>query len=456
MNTQTPPKRRHRPHLLGDLADFRTDALGLLLDLARNYGPVTQLRYGPALVYVLTDPAALHHVLQGNNRNYRKEQNFMNITRMALATKDNLFTSDGDSWLKQRRLMQPTFHRQQVNRFAAVIIEETGQALDRWPMGQPFDLEAAMMDITMNVIGRTMLNIDILRDYPQLYHAFTTVSTYIAERSFNPAAPLLYALNGRTRTFQKALTMTRTMLKQAIEQRLASGDHPGDLLDMLMLARDEDDGSQMSTAKLMDELFGIVSAGHETSSITLAWLFHSLAAHPAIEAKVHAELDRVLGERLPTIADLPNLPYLKQVIDETLRCYPAAYVSTRQSIAEDTVAGYTIPAKSILLINIYGLHHHPHYWADPNRFDPDRFALAHADAINRQAYLPFLLGPRKCIGEPLAHLEMQLIAATVAQRFRLRCDPARPAKLVTKFTLRAADGLWMQPERRHRTERAVA
>ena len=376
----------------------------------------------------------------------------MNITRLALQTKDNLFTSDGEIWLKQRRLMQATFHRQQVSRFAEVITKETVQALDHWSSERSFDLEAAMMDITMNIIGRTMLNIDILRDHPQLYHAFTTVSTYIADRASNPAAPLLYALNGRTREFHKALTMTRTMLKQAIDQRLASGDHPGDLLDMLMMARDEEDGSRMSTAKLMDELFGIVSAGHETSSITLAWLFHSLAAHPESEAKVHAELDQVLGDRLPTVADLPNLPYLKQVIDETLRRYPAAYVSTRQSIAADEIAGYSIPAKSIILINIYGLHHHPAYWADPERFDPDRFALAHADAINRQAYLPFLLGPRKCIGEPLAYLEMQLIAATIAQRFRLHPDPARPAKLVTKFTLRAADGLWMQPELRRRAK----
>lgn len=456
MSTKTPPRRQRRSHLLGDLADFRADTLGLLLDLARNYGPVTQLRFGPAPVYALTDPAALHYVLQTNNRNYMKEQNFMNITRKALQTKDNLFTSDGESWLKQRRLMQPTFHRQQVSRFAAVITEETVQALDRWSSARPFDLEAAMMDITMGIIGRTMLNIAILRDHPQLYHAFTTVSTYIADRASNPAAPLLYALNGRTREFQKALTMTRTMLKQAIDQRLASDDHPGDLLDMLLMARDEEDGSQMSTAKLMDELFGIVSAGHETSSITLAWLFHSLAAHPESEAKVHAELDQVLGERLPTLADLPNLPYLKQVIDETLRRYPAAYVSTRQSIAADEIAGYSIPAKSIILINIYGLHHHPHYWSEPDRFDPDRFASAHADAINRQAYLPFLLGPRKCIGEPLAHLEMQLIAATIAQRFRLRPDPARPAKLVTKFTLRAADGIWMQPELRRRAELILA
>ncbi|MEZ4725618.1 MAG: cytochrome P450 [Caldilineaceae bacterium] len=190
------------------------------------------------------------------------------------------------------------------------------------------------------------------------------------------------------------------------------------------------------------------SVNLRSCGVTLAWLFHTLAAHPTVEAQLHAELDHVLGKRMPTAADLPTLPYLKQVIEETLRRYPAAYLSTRQSIAADEICGYAIPAKSIVLINIYGLHHHPDYWADPVRFDPDRFAPTGAQANNHDAYLPFLLGPRKCIGEPLAHLEMALITETVAQRFRLRADPTRPAKLTTKFTLRAQGGLWMIPEAR--------
>ncbi|MBX3014077.1 MAG: cytochrome P450 [Caldilineaceae bacterium] len=446
MTTLTPPKRQRRPHLLGDLADFRSDPLGLLLEIAHKHGPVTQLRFGPVPVYVLTDPAAAHYILQSNNRNYRKEQNFMNITRLALQTRDNLFTSDGELWLKQRRLMQPAFHRQQVARFGEVITAETTKALAHWQAGHPLDVEAAMMDITMSIIGRTMLNVDILRDHRQLYHAFTTISTYVADRSANLAAPLVYALNGRHRAFHQALQITHSTLRTAIAERIQQGDHPGDLLDMLMAAREEGDGGPMSTAKLMDELFGIVSAGHETSSVTLAWLFHSLATYPAVAARVHQELTSVLGERLPTVADLPQLPYLRTVIDEALRRYPAAFVTTRQSIEADDVVGYAIPAKSILLVNIYGLHHHPRYWAEPMSFIPERFTPEQAQANNRSAYLPFLIGPRKCIGEPLALLEMQLITATIAQRFRLQTDPTRPAKLTAKFTLRAQGGMWLTPE----------
>ncbi len=445
MPTQTPPRRQHRPNLLGDLADFRADGLAMLLDVAQHYGPVTQLRFGPVPLYVLTDPAAMQHVLQTNHRNYGKEQSFMNNARLALQTQDNLFTSDGELWLKQRRLMQPAFHRQQIAHFADVITAETTKALTAWQPGHELDLQAAMMDLTMSIIGRTMLTIDILRDHPQLYAAFTTISTYIADRAANPLAPLTYALNGRNRDFQAAVAMAHSMLHSAIQQRIQSKEHPGDLMDMLMLARAEEDNNAMSTAKLVDELFGIVSAGHETSSVSLAWLFHSLAENPAVEAKLHQELDTVLGDRLPTLADLPQLPYLKQLIDETLRHYPAAFVSTRQALEADEICGYAIPAKSMVLLNIYGLHHHPQQWAHPTRFDPARFAPENVGQINKQAYLPFLFGPRRCIGEPLALLEMQLITATIAQRFRLHLDAARPAKLVGKFTLRAADGMWMSP-----------
>lgn len=448
MSIQTPPRRQHRLNLLGDLADFRADSLAMLLDVAQHYGPVTQLRFGPVPLYVLTDPAAMHHVLQTNNRNYLKEQSFMNNARLALQTKDNLFTSDGESWLKQRRLMQPAFHRQQIARFADVITAETTKALTTWQPGNGLDIQAAMMDLTMSIIGRTMLNVDILRDHPQLYESFTTISTYVADRAANPLAPLTYALNGRNRAFQTAVTLAHGMLHRAIQQRIQSNEHPGDLMDMLMRARDEEDNSAMSTAKLVDELFGIVSAGHETSSVALAWLFHSLAEQPIVEAKLHQELDTVLGDRLPTLADLPQLPYLKQLIDETLRRYPAAFVSTRQAIAADEICGYRIPAKAMVLLNIYGLHHHPQYWAEPARFDPNRFAPENMGQINKQAYLPFLLGPRRCIGEPLALLEMQLITATIAQRFRLDLDAARPAKLTSKFTLRAQDGMWMKPTAR--------
>jgi cytochrome P450 len=217
---------------------------------------------------------------------------------------------------------------------------------------------------------------------------------------------------------------------------------------MLMASEDEESGATLATEQLMDEMFGIVTAGHETSSITLALMFKALAENPAVEAGVHAELDAVLNGRTPTVADLPHLPYLGQVVNETMRRYPAAYLATRESIEEDDVLGYKIPAKSMLILNIYGLHHQYDYWQEPLAFNPDRFSAENTPHINKFAFIPFGEGPRKCIGEPLARLEMQLIAAAIAQRYRLCPDPNRPAQVTARFTLHSVDGVWMLPERR--------
>jgi cytochrome P450 len=217
---------------------------------------------------------------------------------------------------------------------------------------------------------------------------------------------------------------------------------------MLMASEDEESGATLATEQLMDEMFGIVTAGHETSSITLALMFKALAENPEVEARLHAELDTVLNGRTPTVADLPHLPYLGQVVNETMRRYPAAYLATRESIAEDDVLGYKIPAKSMLILNIYGLHHQYDYWQEPLAFNPDRFSAENTPHINKFAFIPFGEGPRKCIGEPLARLEMQLIAATIAQQYRLCPDPKRPAQVTARFTLHSVDGVWMLPERR--------
>ena len=233
-------------------------------------------------------------------------------------------------------------------------------------------------------------------------------------------------------------------------QAQSPDERPYDLLTMLMASEDEDSGAMLSTEQLMDEMFGIVTAGHETSSITLALLFKSLAENPSVEGKLHAELDEVLNGRTPTTADLPNLPYLAQVTNETLRRYPAAYLTTRESIEADEVLGYQIPAKSMMILNIYGLQHHPNYWEDPMAFKPERFAADNTDSINKFAFLPFGEGPRKCIGEPLARQEICLIAAAIAQKYRMRLDPKRPINVTAKFTLHTVDGAWMVPESRQR------
>jgi cytochrome P450 len=439
------PKRRNNDFLLGDLKDFQTQPLPMLLDIAPSYGPVTLTRFVNVPQVVVTDPEGALHVLQKNSRNYMKQQDFMAVARQVLLSGDDLFTSDGDPWLKRRRLMQPAFHRKVISRFSDLIIDAVTRRMAQWADDTPLDMEQEMMDVTMSIIGQAMLSRNILDDHPQLYHAFETVSGFVIDKATNPADRFTpnFVPTARNRAFHAALDVIRTTLKEVIDERrvLADEDQPHDLLTLLLAGRDDESNFVLQPDQLMDELFGIVTAGHETTSVTLSWLFYELADHPDLVARLRHELDRVLAGRMPTPDDLPNLPLLAAAVNEALRRYPAAYVTTRQSIGADEIGGYAIDAKRTVLINIYGLHHHADLWRDPMAFDPDRWGR---DEITPGAFLAFGDGPRKCIGEPLARLEMALITALVVQRFDLRRDP-RPSTLQARFTLRSQDGVWLRP-----------
>ncbi len=443
--TQPMPRRRNSDFLLGDLRDFQTQPLPMLLDMAPSYGPVVMTRFAHVPQVVVTDPDAALHVLQRNSRNFQKEQNFMDVARQVLLSGDDLFTSDGDAWLKRRRLMQPAFHRKVISAFGALIVDAIGQRLARWTIDTPLNMEQEMMDVTMSIIGQAMLSRNILDDHPQLYHAFETVSGFVIDKATNPALRFTpnFLPTARNRAFHSALGVIRSTLSEVIDERrtLPDEDQPHDLLTLLLAGRDDESNFVLQPAQLMDELFGIVTAGHETTSVTLAWLFYELANHPELVERLRRELDRVLHGRAPTPEDLPNLPLLAGTVNEALRRYPAAYVTTRQSIGADEIGGYPIAPKTTILVNIYGLHHRADLWRDPMLFDPDRWR---SDEITPGAFLAFGDGPRKCIGEPLARLEMALITAALVWRFDLRRH-SRPSTLQARFTLRSQDGVWLIP-----------
>ena len=442
------PSKPGANFLLGDLNEFTNNRLGYLQTIADHCGPLVEVRFGPVKQLVITSPELAQQILQGNNRNYIKEQYFMQFTRLALTSGNNLFTSDGDYWLQQRRMMQPMFHRKQIAHFGEVINHETSKLLEQWAthrnQEQPVDIADALMQLTMQIIGYTMLSVDIAQEQRALHEAYAFVSSDIVARSANPLVLPLWVPTPNNRRFTAALGTIHQALRQMIQRRQQQVEPQHDLLGMLLAARYEESGGQLSTAQLLDELFGIVSAGHETTSMALTWAFYLLAQHPEVEQRLHTEVDGVLAGRLPTVNDLAQLPYTRMVIQETLRLYPPAYVTTRQAVQADTLNGYPTRAGVKLIVNIYGMQRHRAYWTEPQRFDPERFAPEREAALTKFAYLPFGAGPRKCIGEALAMMEAQLILAAITQRYRLELVPERPVQPDAAFFLRAKAGLWMR------------
>ncbi|HSH02304.1 MAG TPA: cytochrome P450 [Anaerolineae bacterium] len=442
------PQRKHKFSPLGDLADFGERPLEMLHQMVLEYPAIVRIRLAHLPYYVVNTPDTVTEVLQRRARDYRKEPYFMTIARDMLISDDNLFTSDDDAWLKRRRLMQPTFHRKIIADWTRLIQEKVAQLAAEWEPHVDIDMEEAMMDVTMSIIGHTMLSRDILKDEPHLYEAFEFASKRTIERAMNVGQRLipLWVPTATNHHFKASLESIRELFEEAITERqqMAVDERPSDLLTLLLAAQDDETGFALSREELMDELFGIVDAGHETSSVALAWLFYELATDPAIQERLCAELAEVWAAEEVTAEMVMGLPYLTAVINETLRRYPSAYTTTRQSIVETEIDGHPIPAKMQILINIYGLHHHPDYWQEPLKFDPERWER---DEIHKNAFIPFLIGPRKCIGEPLAQLEMRLTVIELLRRYRV-VSSERSSTLVAQFTLRSKDGIWVELEPR--------
>lgn len=441
-----PPKRPGGHWLMGDLYDFQADQLGILLEANHMDAPVVRLRFGPQTSNLINTPAGVKHILQTNNKNYIKDQRFVKIIEDGGTP--TLFTTDKDDWLWRRRLMQPMFHRKVVNNFGTLMGEEIGNMLGRWATAsQPLEVEDEMMNLTLQIITRAMFSVDIQEHAPGLHHAYNYTGPYMIKRLMKLFPLPLYIPTTGNRQFNAALNEIKQTIQAMIDERRKTGELKHDLLDMLLAAHDEETDQSFTDFQLMVEMSGIMFAGHETTASMLTWVFYLLSQHPDIETKLHGELDEVLNGRAPTIDDLANLPYTEMIIKEALRLYPPAHATTRQALEDDVVEGYKISGGDGIVINIYGLHHNPAYWPEPEKFDPERFSPEGLKQQVKLAYLPFLTGPRRCIGEQFALTEAQMVLATVAQKYRLKLAGKHPTK-DTKFALRTADGLYMNLESR--------
>ncbi|MGH7451089.1 MAG: cytochrome P450, partial [bacterium] len=403
----------------------RRDMVGFLKQVAGQYGDIAYFKAGPQHIFVLSHLDHIKEVLVTHNRHFIKSRG-LQIAKKILG--EGLLTSEGEMHLRQRRLVQPAFHRQRIESYGSVMANYAARMSERWQNDAPtflnknskgqigMDMAQEMMQLTLTIAGKTLFDADVEAEAGEIGAALTTVMNLFMERLTTPLAGLLDILplpsNFR---FLKAKKRLDATIYRMINERRASGKDHGDFLSMLLLAQDvEGDGGRMTDLQVRDEAMTIFLAGHETTAIALTWTWYLLSQHPEVEAKLHAELEQVLGGRLPTVADLPQLSYTRMVLAESMRLYPPAYVIGRRALSDFAIGQYVVPAGGIILMSPYVLHHDARYYPEPEKFDPQRWTLEAEAQRPKFSYLPFGAGPRVCIGESFAWMEGILVLATVA------------------------------------------
>jgi cytochrome P450 len=419
---------------------FGCQTLSFLRELRERYGDIVTRPpvLGPwTLVF---HPDGVRHVVQENHFNYRKGGISHHVLSLVLG--NGLLTNNGDSWLHQRRLIQPVFHRERLAAFGRLMTESAATWTQEVSIdtGQPLDLFQEMSGLTLNIVGKALFGTDLLAHKERVMQAFTTINHLLAQSFYVPG--LLSLPTPQRHRLYEARNALYTVVDSLIHKR-REGSMGSDLLTMLLHARDEETGLGMTVSQVRDEVLTLMVAGHETTANALCWTLMLLAQHPHMEARLREEYTRVLGGRAPQMEDLPQLKLARMVLEESMRLYPPAWAFARQAIDEDEIGGSIISKGAYVLMFPATTHRHPDFWERPDVFDPERFAPSRAAGRHRFAYFPFGGGPRRCIGNQFALTEAQLILATILPRYQLRLLPGVALVPEPLVTLRPRGGLFM-------------
>ncbi len=387
-----------------------------------------------AYFYVINDPDDVKHVLLSNHRNYTKGEG---IERVQILLGNGIMTSEGDLWRRQRRMIQPAFHRKVLERFGALIDEVNDRYANRWvahaARGEPVDVVDETSALTLEIVLRSIFGEDLGRLEREL--------------GGNPFALVAQVTDRDLRFAFRFRSLAKLVVDLAARRRREPAER-FDFLEMLMSARSRDTGEAMSDAELVDEVLTLIVAGHETTAAALAWTWHLVARHPDVGERLREEADRVGGARPLGLAAAEALEFTQQVIQEALRLYPPGWLFTRRSIEADVLGGYSIGPRTDVFICPYVLHRHPRHWKEPEAFRPERFAGRSAAERHRFAYLPFSAGPRHCVGENLAMFEMLVHVQTMSRRFRIAPANDDPVEFEAQINLRPRSRLLMTVEER--------
>ena len=428
--------------MLGLLPAFRRDPPGTLLQLAREYGDVVYFRLGPQRAILFNRPTHVQDLLITNAHKFTKSRL---LQRAKILLGEGLLTNEGKFHLRQRRLAQPAFHRDRLKAYSQVMAEYADRAASRWQEGETRDMAQEMMRLTLAVVAKTLFSADVESEASEVGQALTDVLGLFDLMLVPGTAFLQHLPLPAMRRFNRALKQLNGIIYGIIREHRESGKDAGDLLSMLMMAADDQgDGSRMNDKQLRDEAMTLFLAGHETTAVALTWTWYLLSQHPQAAAKLREELETVLDGRLPAFDDLPRLPYTEMVMAESMRLYPPAWGISRLAIEAHEIDGFPIAKGTLCLLSPYVMHRNPVFFADPERFDPERWMPEARETRPKYSYFPFGAGARICIGERFAWTEGILILATIAQKWKMNLAPDQQIAHLAQITLRTRYGMRMQ------------
>jgi cytochrome P450 len=422
------------------------EPLVFLQEMARDYGDISYVRVGPYHSYIINHPNLIREVLVTKGKSFCKWERQKRVFRKVDG--NGLINSEGDFWLRQRRLIQKAFLHRRFGRYADAMVELTRRRLDRWTTGAPINLDREMSELALEIAGETLFGVD-LRDQTAWLGETAEVLRETFIREFLAPVPLPDWLPlPSKRRMRREIQKLHTFITGIIRDRRASREDKGDLLSMLLLAVDEQgDGTGMTDQQARDEAVTLFNAGHDSTSAALAWTCYFIARDAGVQERLRNEVEGVLGGRAATLDDLPRLTFADRVVKESLRIYPpTTALFTRQALTEVELSGYRLARGSLVAISPYVTQRDPRWFPEPERFDPDRFGPGRVENIPEYAFIPFGAGPHVCVGNSFAMMEITLIVATLMQRFQIELTPGQENIVPElKVSLRPRGGVWVKP-----------
>ncbi|MEO8394310.1 MAG: cytochrome P450 [Chloroflexota bacterium] len=447
MVAKNPPGPTGVP-LFGNLFQIRKGFFSLVNQSLAQYGDIVHLSVGKSQIYIVNHPDYIHEVLVSQANRFHKTHLLQQVAGSFIGK--GLIVVDGDFHRRQRKLMQPAFHTKRIEAYAQIMTQHTQKMLDQWQDGETRDLETEMVQLTAGIVAKTLFDADVADVALRVGASMTSLQSYAIKRFASPVRTPNWLPTQQNKAKQAAVKELDEILYGIINEHMNSSEDKGDLLSMLLQAKDED-GNPMPVTQVRDEALTLFLAGHETTSNALTWTWYLLSQHPEVEAKLVEEVVSVLGNRAPTLQDLAHLEYTEMVLKEAMRLYPPVWILSREPTEDVMLGDYLIKKSSTVYVSAYITQRDPRFFEEPEKFKPERFAEG-AASIPDYAYFPFGGGPRICIGNSFAQMASKIIVATIVQHYHMSLEPNQKVAPQRLATLRPKFGLKMQLQQRKSTE----